>query len=83
MRNFFYKDKQFVFFYNLQIELDFAVPFMNIPVNPKKLGGGHGLEPLLEVNTKGLVTVGTILIILVTIVPKVVKLFIPQAHGKK
>ena len=45
--------------------------------------GGHGnvLHPLLEVNAKGLVTVATMLLLFVTIIPKIVKLFIPQAHG--
>lgn len=69
-------------FSNFQVELDFAVPFLKIPLGTKR-SGSHILEPLLEVNTRGLVTVATMLFLFITIIPKIVKLFIPHAHGNQ
>nr|XP_024216741.1 uncharacterized protein LOC112210762 [Halyomorpha halys] len=63
----------------VKVELDFAVPFLKIPLGTKR-SGGHILEPLLEVNSRGLVTVATMIFLFITIIPKIVKLFIPHAH---
>ncbi|XP_024083332.1 uncharacterized protein LOC106664057 isoform X2 [Cimex lectularius] len=76
------KKGRFISFNNeegeIKLELDFAIPFMKIPISNKN--AGHLVHPTLNVNTRGLVTVGAMLFLFVTVVPKIVKLFIPHAE---
>ncbi|KAF6217342.1 hypothetical protein GE061_001696 [Apolygus lucorum] len=77
------KKGRFVTFNNddgeVKIELDFAVPFMKIPTSKRR--EGNLIQPSLNVNANGLVTVGAMLLVFVTLVPKIVQLFIPQAQA--
>lgn len=64
-----------------QIELDFAIPFIKIPTGTPRNGGVA--NPTLNVNANGLVTVGAMMFLFVTVVPKIVQLFVPQAQGNE
>lgn len=67
--------------FNFQVELDFAIPFMKIPVG-RKADPGNMMKSNVDVNTRGFLTVGVIMFLFITIVPKIVTLFIPQAYGE-
>ncbi|BES90207.1 Hypothetical protein NTJ_03015 [Nesidiocoris tenuis] len=77
------KKSRFISFNNdegeVKVELDFAVPFIKIPTSRSR-SGTNELKPGLNVNVNGLATVGAMLFLFVTVVPKVVQLFIPQAQ---
>lgn len=65
-----------------QIELDFSIPFLNIPVKGRTTNNDGTSYPVIDINTRGLVTVGAIFLFLLTVVPKLLQIFIPQAHGE-
>ncbi|XP_073999554.1 uncharacterized protein isoform X2 [Rhodnius prolixus] len=64
----------------IKVELDFAIPFMKIPVG-RKADPGNMMKSNVDVNTRGFLTVGVIMFLFITIVPKIVTLFIPQAYA--
>ncbi|XP_075223198.1 uncharacterized protein LOC142325382 isoform X2 [Lycorma delicatula] len=65
---------------NIRVELNFAVPFLQIPIGGKTLKHDKGgLHPVVDVNSKSLITASFLVFVLVYIVPRVIRFFIPNA----
>ena len=63
----------------------FAVPFLQIPIGGKTVDGpyGSGVTPVVDVNTKSLVTASVLLFMLFFIIPKLVRVFVPKSPSSR
>lgn len=76
-----FKHHVIFFLQTSQVEIEFSVPFFEIPLGNKRPLGG-GLLPMLSINAKSAIVVTTLFFASYLIVPKLVQHFLPRVRER-